>query len=304
MNAVCSKAKLPLAMSNQAVLYDGADSIYIMGGWRDFNVCSRNILLYQISTDKITKVGNLQSSVIYGSAHWGDKEFRNLFYLCGGYGNEVYKFDTQTNTSEEVGSLPYKIPNVTSFEANDNSNLVYILGANRFSENVLLSYDLDTQIGSVVTTLPFSTLSGSSAARLGNRAYIYGRVGAVVGGKETLLELNLDTFTMTPVGDSEYPKILGASRSVSDRNRFIYLIGGYAPNNSIFPTNGITQFDTVTLKSRFYPISNFPIKETEYYNHAPDCVYVKKLNRIYCFGGTVGRTGSDDIFYIDLMSST
>ena len=197
-----------------------------------------------------------------------------------------------------MGSLPDNIVNGTSFKANHNSNLVYILGI-KDEENVLLSYDLDTLISSVVRTFPFSR---ASSVRVRNRAFIYGKRDAV--GEETLLELNLDTFTMTPVGDSGYPKTGGYSRCVSDGNRFVYLIGDYETNNSIFRTNGITQFDTVTLKSRFFQISNFPVKETEFYFAAPDCVYVKKLNRIYCFGGRVLGKYSDDIFYIDLMSST
>jgi hypothetical protein len=123
---------------------------------------------------------------------------------------------------------------------------------------------------------------------------------------DTLLKLNLETFTLTPVGDPNHPEITALPSSVYDGVRFIYFFGGYLPTSQ-FPTNGITQFDTLTLTSRFIPVKNFPVGEEKarYFLTAPDCVYVKQLNRIYCFGGKVNGghaffgKGLNDIFYID-----
>jgi hypothetical protein len=232
--------------------------------------------------------------------------FGNIFYFGGGSGwNQVYKFDPVTRQSSVMAQLPYDVSYGTTIKQNHSSNTVYILGGWRQGKE-LLSFDMKSLTVSSMTNLSFSTKPATSFSVGNNKTFIYGgREDS--GGNNTLFEMNLNTFAMTPVGNPNHPKITENPSSVSN-GTFGYLIGGYISNNFSIPTGGIIQFDPKTRNSTFIPIRNFPVDGLSYYSTSPKCVYVKSSNRIYCFGGYIGNyvgrkytyERQDSIFYIDL----
>lgn len=233
----------------------------------------------------------------------------------------MYKFNPETKTSSMVAELPYSVSLGICGKRDSDSNTVYIIGGNTKGNNCL-AFDMESLTSSVIKPLsfcPFPTTAVEFGCGATKKLFLYGEYFSI--GRETLHEFNLRNMRMSPVGHEQYPRITEIGRSVGD-GRFMYLIGGYhdLPSTAHFHLDGITQFDPVTLKCRFIPVKNFPVGKVEvcgdfkfsnYYRDAPDCVYVKGLNRIYFFGGaiidvsvTARPTSVDDIFYIDLSSSS
>ncbi len=308
IKAIHLKTKLPTGIKEQCLLYDGSDLIYLLGGWKSNNEKSDAIYTFSLSSHTLQKVGNLPGPSFSGTVEWNeDKNGRNIVYFGGGRDwNAVYTFNLANGTSSKTAELPTDfIHHASSFRVRDNSSIVYIFGGFDF-DGEILAFDMASHRNlKNAGSLKFDTRPGV-AVRVGNMAYIYGGLRT---GIETLFELNLDNFDMIPVGDENYPQLRYAGKAIWDGGQFIYLIGGYkSNNNTYFPAGGITRFDVATKKSRFIRIENYPVGEKtgRYYRKAPDCVWVNKMDRIYCFGGFIEYEDRskmydflDDIFYID-----
>jgi N-acetylneuraminic acid mutarotase len=147
-----STTKLPRKLGSHSVLYDGNDSIYIMGGF--YGSYLDDILVFSISSQNITRIGSLPSKSFGGMMEWDN--FGNIFYFGGGFydGKQVYKFDPVTRISSEMAQLPYDVRWGASIKQNNSSNTVYILGG-REQGKELLSFDMKSLTFSRMTNLSF-----------------------------------------------------------------------------------------------------------------------------------------------------
>ncbi|XP_035715061.1 uncharacterized protein LOC118438629 [Folsomia candida] len=161
----------------------------------------------------------------------------------------------------------------------------------------LLAFDMETYNYSIISNMTQRYFK-AAAITVGNRAYIFDDYGF---GRA--VELDLDTFTETPVGPSTLPDFNSAA-AVWDGDNASYIFGGYPP--SAGRTDGIFQFSPTSYESSFIPVENWPLQSSSYFMMAPASVFVLSMNRIYCFGGYSynGTSGSGEshnsIFYMDM----
>ncbi len=81
MKTVFLNTKLPSKTAHHAILYDGNDSIYLLGG---FNATAiDDIQLFSISSQKLTKIRTLPSPSCSGTVEWATNN-KNIFYFGGG----------------------------------------------------------------------------------------------------------------------------------------------------------------------------------------------------------------------------
>lgn len=290
--------KLPFPSICQAPYYDGQDKIYLFGSCM---LPQNQILVFSISSETIQTLDTLlPGRALLGSVQ--SDNFGNLFFFGGGpNSNQVFKFDSSSNSSSHVATLPYDVAYHTSFKRNESSNIVYIFGG--YSQAYeLLAFDMETATATRVADIPLATYSPTSV-RVGNKVYTF-----AYAGQQQVLELDLNSFQMVRVGDPILPVFPWHPTSVGNGN-LIYIIGGYHPQVG-WPTEGIIQFDAETFQSSFLPVRNLPVDNVTSLESAPVSVFVGGKNRIYCFGGrTTNGTGGvvtsyDEIFYVDLTPGT
>ncbi len=147
--------KLPSKSSHHAILYDGDDSIYLLGGFNaTANASIDDIQLFSISSQKLTKIGTLPSPSCNGTVQWATNN-KSIFYFGGGQdGKQVYEFDTATLISSRVAQLPVDVRFGSSFKIKDSSNTVHVLGGN-LQKKQRLEFDME----SWTSTVGFGTLS-------------------------------------------------------------------------------------------------------------------------------------------------
>lgn len=269
--------KLPLGNCCPSPVFNGDDTIYLLGG--RLPSTATNILKFSISSETLEEVGQLPSP-----SHWGSVQsdsFGSIFYFSGGPdGDEVYSFNPTTNVTSIVARLPYNSADHVSIKYNDTSNTVFILGGYDQGWS-LLAFDMVTLNYSTLSyNLPFSVTRGVSIP-FGNKAFIFDNANSWQYSQA--IEFNLETYNLSQVGPSILPLFSGYPSAVSDGN-FGYIFGGYRAD-AINPTNGIFQFDPVTHENTFLPVTNWPVDGSNYYNTAPASVYVRSRDRIYFFGG-------------------
>ena len=121
--------------------YDGADTIYLLGGCD--TVTWTRIEVFSISNETIARksIGSLPWNGVFGTVQADN--FGNIFYFGGNSRRDVYKFDPVANQSSLVATLPVDVYGSTSVQYNDSSNTVYILGGyGQGSPRTLLAFDL------------------------------------------------------------------------------------------------------------------------------------------------------------------
>jgi len=70
-------AKLPTPRYGVQPVYDGSDSIYLIGGkltWEGYNDYTSEILRYDIALDSIEKIGRMPEASREGAAEWIEAE--------------------------------------------------------------------------------------------------------------------------------------------------------------------------------------------------------------------------------------
>src|SRR5665811_555736 len=108
LNAEVVKTRLPDKMIRTASIYDGNDSIYIIGGYRPISgVTSEEILKFSITDETITQEASLPLQIQRGSAVL-DNQGENIYYFGGIDGTysskaDIYKFNLATKSTTLVG---------------------------------------------------------------------------------------------------------------------------------------------------------------------------------------------------------
>jgi len=295
--AIHSNIKLPAPIYSQRAIYDGLNSIYLIGGYIQSGSTPTQILKYNIVTDSIEEpMGAILPTYAFGFTVQQNRDGDIFIFGAGANNNYIFKFNPGTSSIENVGFLPYDIYYASSVKYYDISNSVFIFGG-FFStyRDAILEYDMAKN-----TAEPRGRLTKryivNDAVGFENYAYIFGRSESEPTG-ESITKINMDNWE-SESGPNELPIVSGYSSLVSD-GKSIFICGGYEPTSQ-WPAEGLIHIDPVTLNSTFIPVDNFVPSGI-----SPAVVYVERLNRIYFFGGMDGDfvNSLDDIWWIDLPRS-
>lgn len=283
---------LPAGLPYSIIHYDGDDSIYIFGSGRN-----SDILKFSLSSETITIVGAIPEDMRGGSVQ-GDSS-GNIF-IFGGYDGwysaYFYKFNPTTETLTLLTHLGRGITDHISFQYNST---IYFIGGDR-SPLEFLGFDMVTESLTLVPNNFQYYVTQGAGVRFGSKVLIFDDTQAHL---RRGMELDLDSFEMTPVGEPTLPLFSLWPSAVSD-GRHAYIVGGYTPNWEA--TNGIIQYDPVTYENQFLAVDNWPVDGASFFRDAPSMIYVPGRNRIYFFGGySYNVTGNwykshDEIFFVDL----
>lgn len=276
--------------------YDGKDDIYIFG-----DSYSSILFQYSISKDTIHSVESLPVRVGRGSVH-SDSD-GNIFYFGADYSKDkVLKYSVTTNSTKVIASFPYNIYGIPTIKS--DAKTVLILGRrciwnsvpdcwNKFLD--ITSFDLTTfTTTNLEAKLPHNVQSGGAIKFGKDKVYLFS------ADNQTIREMDLEAMkfinvmTIDSLWFYKYPTL------VTDGN-FIFLFANYQDGRD---TKGFHRIDPVSRTSDFVHVDNWPVFE-----EPPPCVYVSKLNTVYCFGCrslvSGQESGSDsrkenDIFYFSL----
>jgi hypothetical protein len=129
--AIHSSTKLPTELGGQRAIYDGLNSIYLIGGLQGGIDYQREILRYNILTDTVDQlVGTYLPAFDIGATVQQNRD-GDIFILGAGANNDYkFKFHPGTSTIESLGTLPYDIYESGSVKYYDISNSVFIFGGN------------------------------------------------------------------------------------------------------------------------------------------------------------------------------
>ncbi|OXA63162.1 Endochitinase [Folsomia candida] len=309
--AVRVNARLPTARTGCSAIYDGDDTIYVVGGLDDGQPIGivKDILAYKISTDSVTLMATLAAEVLSNNPKTSIDAQGNIYIYTGsifGYG-KVHRFDPRTSDVVEMASLPYSSAYSAVVKYSTTSTTVYLMGANTNTKTIV-SYSMGSSSTNVVGNLTVAHLPMTAVSDGNASAFIFGReVGALIKPETAVAKINLATLAAT-FGPETLPYMYGTPTSVWD-GKNAYIIGGYGNDSAGQYTHTIGQFDPVTMRVSMLPVTNFPANGTHMLD-LTTAVYVNRLNRIYLFGGqtsymAIGNfTKLSGIWYIDLSPLT
>jgi hypothetical protein len=279
---------LPGARIRIEAIYDGNDSIYLFGGYGEISGAVSDILRFDISTERIAKVGEARYDLIDGHVQM-DSNGNFLYFGSGFDGKKVLRFNPLLDTTEEVGQLPYHVTYGTSVST---SGTAYIFGG-IVNQGGILSFNMETFRSEEVGSLPIN-YSSLASVQFGNKAYIFGSGGDTMELK-SVLSVNLDTL-QTETGPKDFPYIYDSRTNVVFDGTMAYIVGGYMENITGIPPNSLLSFDPATYQWKHEKVENLMINGDDHWLRAgPSCVFIEKLNRIYMFGG--GESKSDEYYY-------
>ena len=151
-------ATFEVGLTYAAVVYDGLDSVYILGGstywpgqWHSA------IRKYSISTDTVETIGRLPKALTGGEAsiNAGDG---SIYYFGGSSDNyDVYKFDILSSTVTTVETLPVSVHSGGKAVVDDGTTVLLFGGD---GNGKIVEYDLNSNEGRVVADLPCTRAGG------------------------------------------------------------------------------------------------------------------------------------------------
>jgi len=310
LRAEYAKIPLPSPDFGKSPVFDGDESIYLLGGvgaWR-------RILRFNISTETIEQVGELLYGNDLGQNGAAINSNGKIFSIGGGLIDgigRVQSFDpSQDIVSKNLSNLPYDISAGSRIPLEGGDQVLIVGGSLAgFNLDKVLMYDMIKESATVLNnkTLPISMVN-CKAARLGNKAFVFGYPQSVTNPPAYILDL--DTLEVQlPPEDFIFPRLVDEPQVISNGYNY-FLLGGWSnesDHQSDVPTDGIVRFDPEDFSWNFIKVENFPIQSYEHFWRPPSSIYIEKLNRIYSFGGMSRNFSSpnsgmvrDDIWYIDL----
>jgi len=291
-----TNASLPIATYDARPVYDGLDSIYVIGGRGD-----NRIFKYSLSSDSVNVVGNVVDMDTYsGEAFMFGDEI--IYFAVESYSSqvrsEVYSFSTKTNTSSVVAHLPTHI-RVPAVAWNADSGIAYIFGGQSDIEGPygyldrVLEYDVKSQTIVQVAHLPEPRL-GATAVWDPDRhiALIFGgEVDGDEGDTDAVFEYDPITKEVTRLPFSLAQPSASEETVWVDGKAYIY----DAVTREVGP---IGVYPSLS-RSEIVPVSEWPPEIQR-----SGAVYVPKSRRTYLFGGfgqlhgEISRRYHEEVMYI------
>jgi hypothetical protein len=262
---------LPQRCRETVAVYDGDDSIYILGGFNSISFLN-TISKFSISNETIETVGTLEIATGAGSGIWDGS---GIVYLGGFTGSETDRIQRFVPGNRMVTQSGGKLPYV-----NDDSATiavgwdVYIFGG-KFNADRIVKYSKNIAQEIKNSRLPFG-IKGASAVHILSDDLIYLFGGLGTGYLDSIVAYNIENgdSVVTP-SSLTFP--LAYSTAVYD-GTYAYIIGGVGSAKT-----GVLQFNPLTQKVLPLNVTSFPDQL-----FTPSSVYVSKLNRAYIFGGSIG----------------
>jgi len=308
LEAVRSRSTLPTPRFATSAVYDGNDSIFIVGGYQGgYNTTNGEIVRFNISSEDVQVTARLldnqvrsQGAAVYD---WDD----DVIYYFGGtnlsnVGNRDYftvdlKTGNSTLTPLNIWAWNSNIAiwdNVTksallfgSQNPWDGSQIV------QFFKTTSTFTDLLPWSPPQIRSFDFAVTVWDAANRT---AYILGGQSFVEGelAYDRIFKWTEATRQLELLPTKLPHEILWTSGVWNPNDNCAYLIGtGYFEWEG--GDNALT-FCPTTNNVTTFSVDNFPTKSEE-----TAAVYVEKLNRIYIFGGYMDdNIQSNEIIYIDL----
>lgn len=285
LQATLANATLPVGVSffsSQAV-FDGVDSIYVMGGTNHEVDEYCTILRYSISSDRIECVANMtENSHGQGTANFG-KNGRIYFSTRTMGAFDIYEFDPITN---QIRGLEVPMTNTGfMYSAVTNSGsliLMYWIGQN----TTVYEWHVNETTYRTVGQLPFDKWGGSiHYLPESNKILI---VGSYIESR-TMALLDVETGRTEILPNLLWSITTGSDVVVNGQLFRFGQISGGIQNKFIWYAEHC---------QKLVDIQNIPYNGL-FYNYTG--VYVPSLKRVYMFGGYRNLVGPvKDIWYVDL----
>ena len=209
---------LPQSCAQQGLVLIG-DTIYSVFGYYGY------IQTFNTKTLETTSI----TSGITGRTYPAVAVVDNDIYILGGtspggssgYSN-VYKFDTITQTITTLDNLPKSFSSGSYVETADS---VYMFSG--YKNNNITKFDKGTKTTTTLDATPFSKyyLYNSSAALIGDNAYIFGGYSQAYKSVDTIYKFNITNESIECLNAKLPSKIYNLSATAVGEKA--YLFGGY-----------------------------------------------------------------------------
>jgi len=289
---VVTDSRLPSPLERQSAVYDGDDTIYLIGGYNRLHQDA--VLKYTLSSGAVERVGTFVKISAGGAFLYNGQ----IVYVGGkehleGYSADVYSYNTQTNSFAVVSQLPLAIRSlILAYDA--TNEVAYSFGGinnNAFTyHDLIMRLDPATSRVEQVGRLPEGRGGGSAVFADDGKAYIFG--GTVPINHEAfsneILRFDPAQNTVVKLG-AQLPSLVYYSPAVLAKGQ-IYIAGH----------EQLIRFNPASEQVEELQVAGWPN-----YLLAAASVYVPKLDRIYFFGG-YGRFTTEfpvnrvEISYLDL----
>jgi hypothetical protein len=290
LSGVESSAKLPTPRTLTSAVYDGEDSIYIVGGSED-EFHTFDFLKYSISNDTLEFTKTSQS-LSYGRVAM-DFNTKEIYYI-GGFldfliNYDVLKFNPDNSSWTVHTTLPLEQASYAFSLVQPSPDTALLFGGSLYQSIVEVNLT-SKNARQLLNNIPELAQNDGCTATLINEE------GDVIIFAYPTLNTDSSSVVKYSVASGNYSLAAGPpvsnylySSSIWDEKN-VYMIAGAS----------IGQFNPVTNEWKGFLAVNFPPN----WSHVigTSSVYVPKLNRVYIFGG--GSLSDfkifDGIWWIDL----
>ena len=284
---VVTNSTLPVALHHHAAVYDGVDSIFLLGGYSGDGAYLDSVIKYSLADESVQVVGTflpLASGV--SLLHEG-----NIFYV-GGYDGRnssaaVYRYSISTDNYSLVHQLPVPISGMSS-AWDPSSQSVYVFGG--FGTDALV-FEYNPRANSLeqVSRLPYFIQSAAAVWVTNGLTYVLGGRNEYGRDSDLIFEYDPNTKIVTRV-PRFLPEYLTNGCAVLATTNYVYTLGGRAFMR-FNPTN--------------YELERVTLDGWPNWLEGMACIHVPKSGRVYVFGGSFQRYSppslTNQIAYIDLM---
>lgn len=260
---------LPVHTIFPTCVYDGNDSIYIIGGNSKEDETYKGILRFDIPSETISHVIDLLFPLIGCSGIW----FFKKILLFGGLSNLTIKYDTLeydpiNNVIRNLGKLDFAMF-YTPVSLVENGTRLFL-----FENKLIYEYQKNHKISQKNKSLPFSVRGGSfvtSNTLAGETIFLF-------ANDETLLIKYIVKTGQSSVLKTNFPMTALFSTAVYD-GKYAYIFS-------------VDKNDHVDIKM-FNPLTEqfgpFHVDGISKFLVGSCSIYAKKYRRIYIFGGGAGE---------------
>jgi len=279
---------LPSPRKLTAAVYDGMDSVYILGGSTE-NVSALNeIIKFDLSTNTSSLFGTLPGPVSHGAAVMDSTG--NIFYFGGdnssadGNGT-IFKVTIVGGELQGVEEFPSLLDHpgvgLTGHFIGDS---IYIFGGGldpNVTDNITRFNPTDLEDNTVVGALPFPLTRATSVA-INETVHIFGGEDNQYGIPITSNKIIQFSTTTGEVGLLAGELPVGVESAVAvHAGGSVFVIGGFVGGSGNWPHQRVAEInmDTNVIQEIC------PTEESELIPEEASGVYSARYNRIYIFGG-------------------
>jgi len=252
--------------SHQAPVYDGAQTLYYVGG--DGGGSTDRVYKYDLSTNTPTRIGSQigtrsgVSGVFYNGSPY--------FLPYHGTTTDFQRYDLSTNNFIPLASLPYTTSSGTALISGGDGYLYATFGGGRSN---FYRYNVSTDTWSSRASVPQGVSSGGDMTRINRTIYV------LAGGQSAYMyQYNMDTNVWSPVQNVPAGTIDHGAFMTSDGSRYLYV--GISDRTQL-RAKMVFRYDTTT--GSWMRIADLPRAAYPY----ASAFYSTSANKLYVSSGQV-----------------